>query len=351
MALAGLKQLAARGRGGVGVILPGSFSSARYVDFDAPDIEKGLEAAGLTRAQFSVVNTGSDAAELSAAKADVSEGDEVLVVDPLDDEVGASIESYALSHGVKVVDYDRLTLGGSREYYVGFSGTGIGTLLGQGLVGCVSAWHVSRPRVLVIGGPSTDANAVLFARGYDAVLAPHFKSGAWAKVGQAAGTWGPPEALAEFERARSANAGIDALLVADDDNAAAIIGYLRARLRTPPRTVPVTGQGATLAGLGNILRGYQCGTVYKPVYREAEAAAALAAYLRADVRPPAALVDGIARDRVEGRPVPAVLVAAEWVTASNMASTVLADGFVKADQLCAAPYGTAAACEAAGIAA
>jgi D-xylose transport system substrate-binding protein len=321
------------------------------VDFDAPYIKEALEAAGLNESQFSVVNTKyDDAAELSAAEADVLAGDDVLVVDPFDDNVGASIESYALSHGVKVVDYDRLTLGGSREYYVGFSGTGIGTLLGQGLVGCVSSWHVSRPRVLVIGGPPTDGSAALFAQGYNAVLAPYFKSGAWAKVGQAAGTGGPSQALAEFERERSAHAGIDALLVADDDNAAAIIGYLRARLRTPPRTVPVTGQDATLAGLGNILRGYQCGTVYKPLYREAEAAAALAAYLRAGVTPPGALVDGTARDRVEGRPVPAVLVAAEWVTTSNMAATVMADGFARAKELCAAPHATATACEAAGIA-
>ena len=31
-------------------------------------------------------------------------------------------------------------------------------------------------------------------------------------------------------------------------------------------------------GLQNILKGYQCGTVYKPFYAEAQAAAALAIY-------------------------------------------------------------------------
>jgi D-xylose transport system substrate-binding protein len=31
-----------------------------------------------------------------------------------------------------------------------------------------------------------------------------------------------------------------------------------------------------VAGLQNILAGYQCGTVYKPVYLEAQGAAALA---------------------------------------------------------------------------
>ena len=35
--------------------------------------------------------------------------------------MGAQIESYAKAHGVKVIDYDRLTLGGSRAYYVSFN--------------------------------------------------------------------------------------------------------------------------------------------------------------------------------------------------------------------------------------
>ena len=34
----------------------------------------------------------------------------------------------------------------------------------------------------------------------------------------------------------------------------------------PPKTFPTTGQDASLPGLQNILKGYQCGTVYKPIY-------------------------------------------------------------------------------------
>ena len=53
-----------------------------------------------------------------------------------------------------------------------------------------------------------------------------------------------------------------------------------------PKTFPVTGQDATLVGLQNILAGYQCGTVYKPIYIEAQAAVALAMFLRAGKTPP-----------------------------------------------------------------
>ena len=46
--------------------------------------------------------------------------------------------------------------------------------------------------------------------------------------------------------------------------------------KIPPKTFPTTGQDASPSGLQNILKGYQCGTVYKPIYLEAQAAAALA---------------------------------------------------------------------------
>ena len=41
----------------------------------------------------------------------------------------------------------------------------------------------------------------------------------------------------------------------------------------------------------NIISGYQCGTVYKPIWAEAQAAVALATYLRAGLKPPAKLVN------------------------------------------------------------
>ena len=44
-----------------------------------------------------------------------------------------------------------------------------------------------------------------------------------------------------------------------------------------------------VSGLRNILKGYQCGTVYKPIYLEAQGAAAVALYLRAGQTPPPSL--------------------------------------------------------------
>jgi D-xylose transport system substrate-binding protein len=350
-----LKSVTAKGSGGVGAILPDTVSSTRYVEFDAPYLTEAMQKAGLSGSEIQVVNAhGSDATEYADAQADVTKGDKVIIMDPLDSGVGKEIESYASAHGVKVVDYDRLTLGGSRAYYVSFNNVHVGTLLGQGLVSCISAWHVAHPVVLVMHGADTDNNATLFADGYDAVLAPYFSSHKWALVGKfqpnevPAGTWTPTQALLEFQQEYTAHPNINALLAPNDENAAPIIKYLKQK-GIKARTFPVTGQDATLTGLGNVLTGYQCGTVYKPIYLEAQAAVALAVYLRAGIKPPAALVNGSVTDTTEHKAVASVLLTPEWVTPANMAKTVIADGFVPAKQLCASPYANPAACRAAGI--
>jgi D-xylose transport system substrate-binding protein len=342
-----LKPLVARGKGSVGVILPDTVSSARYVEFDAPYLTKALETAGLSSSQFSVQNAqGSDATQLSDAQADITKGASVLVVDPLDAGVGASIEKYAKSHGVAVIDYDRLTLGGTRKYYVSFNNVHVGQLLGQGLVSCVAAWHVAKPNVLVMYGAPTDNNATLFAQGYNAVLKPLFSSGKWTTVGTAAGTWDPPTAETEFQGQLTAHKNINAVLTPNDENAAPIVHYLQTQ-GVKAKTFPVTGQDATLIGLQNILSGYQCGTVYKPIYLEAQAAAALAMYVRAGATPPASLVNSATMDTTAKVSVPSVLLTPRWVTPSNMNATVIADKFVPASQLCTGKY--KAACTAAGI--
>ena len=346
-AMASLKLLASQGTGSVAAILPDTVTSARYTEFDAPYLTQALAAAGLTPSQYSVVNAqGSDATELSDAQQAITQGASVLIMDPLDSSVGAQIESYAQAHGVAVIDYDRLTLGGSRSYYVSFNNVEVGTLIGQGLVACAAAEHVTKPNVLVMGGAPSDNNATLFAQGYDAVLQPYFTAGQYVNVGTPPGTWNPTIAETEFQQQFTAHRNINAVLTPNDGDAAPIITFLQ-RLQIRPDTFPVTGQDATLTGLQNILAGYQCGTVYKRFFLEAQAAVALAMYIRAGTTPPSSLINGTTVDPQTQTSVPSVLLTPTWVTTSNMNSTVIADQFVPTQQLCSGQY--AAACRAAGI--
>jgi D-xylose transport system substrate-binding protein len=346
-AMSALKPLAAAGKGNVAVILPDTVTSARYVQFDAPYLTQALTAAGLTSSQFSVQNAqGSDQTELSDAQTAITKGATVLIMDPLDSGVGAQIETYAKAHGVAVIDYDRLTLGGSRQYYVSFNNVVVGQKIGQGFQACATDWKVAKPNVLVMKGDPTDNNATLFAQGYLGVLNPLFSAGTYVKVAEPAGTWTPSVALSEFQQNFTAHKNINSVLTPNDANAAPIIHYLQTQ-GVKAKTFPVTGQDATTIGLQNILAGYQCGTVYKPIYLEAQAAAALAMFLRAGKTPPTTLVNGSTNDSKANTPVPSVLLTPKWVTTENMASTVVADKFVTVGQLCVGQY--AQLCKTAGI--
>jgi D-xylose transport system substrate-binding protein len=329
-----LKSIVAKGTGSIAVILPDTVSSARYAEFDAPYLKASFAAAGMTTKQYLVQNAqGSDTTQYTDAQADIAKGAKVLLLDPLDSTTGAIIESYATARGVKVIDYDRLTLGGARTYYVSFNNVTVGSLIGQGAVSCIAAWHVASPVVYVMKGAPTDNNATLFAEGYNAVL----KKTKFTLVNEGTGTWDPPTALTDFKGAYTANSKINAVVTPNDENAAPIIAYLQSQ-GLKPQTFPFTGQDATLTGFQNVISGYQCGTVYKPIWLEAQAAAALAIYLRAGIKPPAGLANGTTPDSMATiaslKHVPSVLLTPTWVTASAVEKTVIKDKVIVASQLC-----------------
>ena len=287
-----LTSLAKKGKGKVVALLPDTQSSARYVQYDEPFLTQAFEAAGLSSDDFQVQNAqGSAQTMQTQAEAAITNGASVLLIDPLDSGSGAAIESNAASKGVKTIDYDRLTLNGSASYYVSFDNVKVGTRIGQGFVDCVTAWNVKKPQVLIMNGDPTDNNATLFNKGYTAVLAPKFKSGAYKKVAEPAGTWNNQQALTNFQQQYTAHNNINAAITPNDGVANSVISGLKT-LQIQPKTFPTTGQDATLEGLQNILAGYQCMTVYKPIYQEAQAAVALALYLRAGQKPPSGLVNG-----------------------------------------------------------
>ena len=343
-----LTSLASQGKGKVAAILPDTTSSTRYVEFDQPDLKKAFSTAGLPSSDIIVQNAlGSDSTQLTDAQTDITNGATVLLVDPLDSGVGTSIEKYAAAHGVAVIDYDRLTLGGSRKYYVSFDNVLVGNTMGKGMVSCIAAWHLKNPQMVVMHGAVTDNNATLFYQGYfNQVLQPLFSKGTYKDVVNTAGTWDPPTALTEFQGAFTAHKNINSALIPNDETAAPIVTYLKTH-GVKAKTFPTTGQDATLIGLQNVLSGYQCGTVYKPIYLEAQAAAALALYVRASKTPPSSLLNGNTTDTTAHVSVPSSLLTPIWVTPANMNSTVVKDNFVPSAQLCAGSV--AADCKAAGI--
>lgn len=355
-----LTGLASAGSGLVGVILPDTTSSTRYVAFDAPYLKKAFDAAGYSTSQYKIDNAqGNDATELNLAQADITAGAKVLIFDPLDSTVGAQIQQLASSRGVKTISYDRATFQGTNVYYVSFDNVQVGKLIGQGFKDCVTAWGVSSPQVFELdGGEDTDPNAVSFAQGYNQVIwgdtttpepAGKTNSNGYTLVGdKIAPGWVNAQGGTIFQQQFTAHKNINATVEANDGLGNAVINVLK-NSGVPAKKVPTTGQDATLQGMVNVLQNYQCGSVYKAVYLEAQDAVALATILRAGQTPPSALLNGTTSppSGVTGSQQPASLLVPVWVTSANMASTVIKDSFVDKTALCSAAG--ASACSAAGI--
>jgi D-xylose transport system substrate-binding protein len=355
-----LKDLVTAGKGMVGVILPDTTSSARYVAFDAPYLTQAFQQAGYSSSQFKIDNAqGVEAQQLQIAQADITAGATVLIMDPLNSNVGSQIQTLAASKGVKIISYDRATFTGTDTYYVSFDNPQVGKLIGQGFMDCVTAWGVKNPQVFTLnGGENSDPNAVSFAMGYNSVVwgdsvkqetIGKTNSAGMKLVGdQVATDWKNDIGQTIFQQAYTANKAINATIEANDGLANAVITVLKNK-GVKAKTVPTTGQDATLDGMVNVLTGYQCGSVYKAVYLEAQDAVALATVLRAGATPPAGLVNGTTTppSGVTGNPQPASLLVPIWVNIANMESTVIKDKFVDVATLCS--KATAAVCTANGI--
>ena len=344
----------------IGVVLPDTTSSTRWVDFDAPYLTTAFQAAGLTSSQFKIDNAqGSDATELSLATADISAGAKVLVFCPLDGPTGVAVAKLAEQKGVTLIAYDRASFEGTKTYYVSFDNEKVGELIGNGFNQCLTDWKVKSPQVYVLnGGQDTDPNAISFATGYNKIV---FGQAAKTVAAGAKGTAGGATLVAEnfapgwdntkggtiFQQAFTANPKINATIEANDGLANAVITDLKTA-GVKPKTIPTTGQDGTAQGMAWVLQGYQCGSVYKAVYLEAQDSAAMALILLAGQTPPASLLNGTTVDPADSTITePASLLTPVWVTAANMESTVVKDGFDKAADIC--KLAGAAACSAAGI--
>ncbi|TMG28319.1 MAG: substrate-binding domain-containing protein [Chloroflexi bacterium] len=355
-----LKGLHDAGSGLVGVVLPDTTSSTRYVNFDAPYLKQAFTAAGYSSSQYKIDNAGGDPAqELNLATADITAGAKVLVFDPLNSNVGGQIQQLAQSKGVKTISYDRATFTGTNVYYVSFDNVQVGHLIGQGFKDCITAWGVSSPKVFTLdGGEDTDPNAVSFAQGYNQVVwgdttspepAGKTNSDGYTLVGdKVAPGWDNAQGQTIFQQQFTAHRNINATIEANDGLGNAVITVLK-NAGVGPKKIPTTGQDATEQGMANVLKGYQCGSVYKAVYLEAQDAVALATILRAGQTPPAALLNGTTSPPPggTGSQQPASLLTPKWVTIANMNDTVIKDKFVDKTQLCTDAGATA--CSAAGI--
>lgn len=318
----------------IGLLLPET-TTARYESKDKPYFTDALKQL-CPDCKLLYANANSDAAtQQEQAQSMLSQGVDVIVVDPWDGVAAASIVEAAKGQNVPVVAYDRLIKSPDLAYVISNDYEKVGVLQATAIVDKLKADNVTPDKggIIMINGAPTDNNAGNIKKGALSV----FDSSGF-KILSETDTWDPTEAQ-NWVAGQLTRFGADKIVAVysanDNNGAGAIASFKAAGVNTMP---PLSGLDASVQGLQNIIAGQQLMTTYNPFKKEAEIAAKVA-YEFAQGKTPAsdATVDGH----------PASLNQPVAVTLDTIMSTVIADGFWTAQDLCTAEY--QAACEKAGI--
>jgi D-xylose transport system substrate-binding protein len=332
--------------GTIALLLPET-KTTRYETADKPDFEAKMKEL-CPDCQIIYSNANQDATQqLSQAEAALTNGAQVLVLDPVDSAAAATIADKAKAQGVPVIAYDRLILNSDGvDYYISFDNEEVGKLQAQSLVDELNKMALENPTIVMINGSPTDNNAGLFKQGAHSVFDPLVTDGKLT-IAKEYDTpdWSPDQAQNEMQQALTALGNkVDGVYAANDGTASGAVAAMKAAGLDP--LPPVTGQDAELAGIQRILVGEQYMTVYKAIKPEAEAAAQLAYDLLTDANVPADMTSGktVNNGTID---VPSVLLTPIAVTRDNIKDTVVADNFWTVNQICTADY--ADACKTAGL--
>ena len=315
--------------------------TARYESQDKPLFQKKVkELCGDCKILYS--NATQDAAkQQQQAEAALAQGVDVMVLDPVDGAAAAAIVNQANAKKVPVISYDRLLLNSKPDYYVEFDSPSVGKIQAESLVAKLKADGKTSGNLVMINGAPTDNNAKLFKQGAHSVL-----DDSGFKIAKEYDTpdWTPAKAQTEMDQAISAlgKNGFVGVYAANDGTGGGAIAAMKGA-GIDPKTRPVTGQDAELAAIQRIVAGEQYMTVYKPIKPLADKAAEWAVALANGET-----VSGANAKENNGKTdVPTIKLDVVPVTADKVKSTVVADGFWKASDICTAKY--AAACKKLGI--
>ena len=324
----------------IALLLPES-KTARYEAQDRPGFEKALKAL-CADCEIIYSNADQDAAkQQTQAEAAITNGADVLVLDPVDAASAGAMVTRAKQSKIPVISYDRLIADAPVDYYISFNNEKVGQLQGESLVKALG--DPKGKSIVMINGAPTDSNAAMFKKGAHSVL-----DASGVKIAKEYDTpdWSPDKAQTQMEQAITAvgKDNIDGVYAANDGTGGGAIAAMKGGGLDPTK-IPVTGQDAELAGIQRILKGEQYMTVYKAPKPETEAAAKLAYALVMGKEAPAGLING-ETDNGAGK-VPSVLLDPVAVTKENVKDTVVADGTYTVDQLCKGSF--ASACESAGL--
>lgn len=321
----------------IALLLPES-QTTRYEAFDKPLFE--AHVASLCD-ECSVLYYNADQDETAQSQqvdTAISEGANVIVLDPVNGAGAGGMVTAAQAEGIPVIAYDRFIA--EADYYMSFDNQTVGEMQGQALVDAMG----NTGNILMLNGAPSDPNAAQFKAGAHSVIDA---SGLTILQEYDNPDWSPENAQ-QFVTDQLSNYDpeeINGVYAANDGQAGGVVAALTGGGVAVDDLPPITGQDAELAAVQRIVAGQQSVTVYKPIPIEAQTAAELAVLLAQGGEPSGTSDTGVELTDFEG--VPSYIFDPTAVTQDNVADTIIADGFYSAEDICTGDF--AAACEDLGI--
>jgi D-xylose transport system substrate-binding protein len=204
----------------------------------------------------------------------IAQGVDVLVIVPTDAQKAIAIVEAAKAAKIPVISYDRLIPTKDVTLYISYDGNKVGRLQAE-----YAKARMPSGNYMLINGPKSDNNSIMFRNGQMNVIQDDVKSG---KINVIADfileDWSELEAIMKVEEFLSNNSVRPDVIIAAND--ALATGALQVLPRELLGKIVITGQDAERNALRNIVAGYQSMTVYKPIkplaYQAAELAMRLA---------------------------------------------------------------------------
>ena len=292
----------------------GDTLTERWLSKDTPLFSERVTQLGGVVAQ-AVSNNNTDT-QISQIRNLISQGVKVIVIVASDSKKLAPVVAEAHAAGVKVIAYDRMISDSDLDMYISFDSVKVGQLEAQSVLD-----KVYKGNFALIGGASSDNNAILVKQGSMSVLGAKIKSGdIKLAIDKFIDNWDPTEAYQTIKEYLASGKTLDAVVSANDGMAYGVIKALQEKGLAGK--IPVSGQDAELAACQRIIAGTQTSTVYKPIkslaYKAAEEAIALAKGQAPETN------NQINNGKID---VPSFLLEPIIVNKDNLMSTVVKDGF------------------------
>ncbi|MFG2289754.1 sugar ABC transporter substrate-binding protein [Streptomyces sp. NPDC048595] len=320
------QQDAGAGKDAIGLLLPEN-KADRYEKFDRRIITSRIASLCLE----CKVDYGNAEQQVDTQKrqfdALVKKGVKVIILDPVDSQAVKGWVTSAAKKGVQVIAYDRLAEGDVAAY-VSYDNEKIGQLQGKAMLTALGSGAASADVVMMNGSP-TDPNAPSYKKGVHSVLDSKIHKIVFEKDIPDWSAATAKQKMTDVINAHGAQ-GFDAVYSANDGMAGGIAAALKS---AGIKDVPVGGQDAELPALQRLVAGTQSFTIYKDVRPEAETAAEIAFRLLRGKSINSLTTTTAGNSSKSG--IPARLFDARVVTRKNLKDTVVRDGVVRSDLLCA----------------